>query len=142
MNAHSQGKLWIKTMTLGWALAVGASSLPVAWAADSTASKTLFERPLQNEALAAHFDVNRDLGRAWVDVEVTPETPGSYIAAHEPIEFRRSVDGLYYDQATKQVIYRNGTTQVVCAEDQDFLWGKSLTATGHFPLSITADTRQ
>jgi len=142
MNAHSQGKLWIKKMTFGVALAVGAFSLPVALAADSTASKTLFERPLQNEDLAAHFDVKRDLGRAWVDVEVTPETPGSYIAAHEPIEFRRSVDGLYYDQATKQVIYRNGTTQVVCAEDTSFLWGKSLKETGQCPLSVTSETRQ
>src|SRR5260370_29082892 len=105
MNAHSQVKLWIKKMTFGVALAVGAFSLPVALAADSTASKTLFGRPLQNEHLAARFDVNRDLGPAWVDVEVTPDTPATYIPAREPIEFRRSAAGLSSNHATQQPIY-------------------------------------
>ncbi len=124
------------------ALAVGAFYLPAALAAQGAISKTVFERVLQNEDLTAHFEVNRDLGRAWIDVELTPESPGSYIAAHEPEVLPRAVDGLYYDQASKQVIYRNGTNRVVCAEDSTFLWGKSLKETGQCPLSVTSETRQ
>ncbi len=124
------------------ALAMGAFYLPVALAATGTISKTVFERRLRNEDVSAHFDVNRVLGRAWVEVEVTPETPGAYIAVHEPQLFPRAVDGLYYDPASKQVIYRNGTNRVVCAEDSTVLWGKSLKETGQCPLNVTTETRQ
>jgi hypothetical protein len=126
-------------MALG--VALGALYLPVALAAQGTISKTIFERSLQNEDISAHFDVNRDLGRAWVEVDLTQDLPGSYIVTHEPEVFPRAVDGLYYDQASKQVIYRNGTNRVVCAEDSTVLWGKSLKETGQCPLSVTSETR-
>jgi len=132
----------MKKMVFRVALAVGAFYLPVALAAKAGISKTIFERALQNQELSAHFDVNRDLGRAWIEVELTQDSPGIYIVTQEPEVFPRAVDGLYYDQASKQVIYRNGTTRVVCAEDSTFLWGKSLKETGQCPLSVTTETRQ
>lgn len=142
MNRQIQRKLSSKKMAFGVALAVGALYLPVALAAKGEISKTIFERELQNEDLTAHFDVNRDLGRAWIEVDVTEDLPGSYAEAQEPEVFSRAVDGLYYDQASKQVIYRNGTAQVVCAKDSTFLWGKSLEETGQCPLHVTSEKRQ
>ena len=142
MNAQTQRKLSSRKMAFRVVLAVGALYLPVALAAKGAIAKTIFERPLQNEELTAHFDVNRDLGRAWIQVEVSEDLPAGYAQSREPEVFPRAVDGLYYDQASKQVIYRNGTTRVVCAEDSTFLWGKSLKETGQCPLRVTSETRQ
>jgi hypothetical protein len=113
--------------------------LPAALAAPAPASETVFERTLQNESLAAHFDVNRQLGRAWIDVELTPLDGGE-------IQDRRvipeALNGLYYDQARKQVIYRNGLAGVVCAEDSSFLGTTSLKDTGQCRLSVSSEIRR
>jgi hypothetical protein len=103
------------------------------------AATIIFEQPLQSEDLtAAHFDVNRQLGRAWVDVELTPtiiaEAPESQVIP-------RGLDGLYYDQTRKQVIYRNGSGQVVCAEDWHFLGSTSLKDTGQCRLNLSSEKR-
>ncbi len=119
--------------------AVGALFLSAVFAAPSMAATIIFEQPLQSEDLtAAHFDVNRQLGRAWVDVELTPtiiaEAPESQVIP-------RGLDGLYYDQTRKQVIYRNGSGQVVCAEDWHFLGSTSLKDTGQCRLSLSSEKR-
>ena len=123
---------------LGWVLpAVSAAGVPVTAAA---VVKTVFERPLKNGDIAAHFDVDRDLGRAWIDVVIThPETEP---AAEAPEVVRRALDGLYYDPARKQVIYRNGAEGIVCAEDSNFLWVKSLKDTGQCELRPSSETRR
>jgi hypothetical protein len=54
----------------------------------------------------------------------------------------RGLDGLYYDQTRKQVIYRNGSNQVVCAEDWNFLGSTSLKDTGQCRLSLSSETRK
>ncbi len=118
---------------------VGALFLSAAFAAPSTAGTIVFEKPLQSEDLtAAHFDVNRQLGRAWIDVELTPTT---ITEAQESEVIPRGLDGLYYDQTSKQVIYRNGLGQVVCAEDWHFLGSTSLKDTGQCRLSLSSEKR-
>jgi hypothetical protein len=101
-------------------------------------SKTVFQRPLDGEDLdAAHFDVNRDLGRAWIDVELMPD----YTTDEQPEVFQQHLGGLYYDPARKQVIYRNGTQHVVCAEDSSFLGHTSLKETGQCKLRLSSEKR-
>ncbi len=119
---------------------VGALFLPAVFAAPSTAATIVFEKPLQSEDLtAAHFDVDRQLGRAWIDVEITPTTIAE---APESEVIPRGLDGLYYDQTRKQVIYRNGSRQIVCAEDWSFLASTSLKDTGQCRLSLSSQTRK
>jgi hypothetical protein len=104
-------------------------------------SKTVFERPLKHDGdIAAHFDVDRDLGRAWIDVVITDRETEP--AAQAPEVVRRALDGLYYDPARKQVIYRNGAEGIVCAEDSNFLWVKSLKDTGQCELRPSSETRR
>ncbi len=120
------------------AFAVGALYLPAALAATGPLTKTVFERRLQDEEVTAHFDANRERGRAWIAVEVIPFSQGD--GAQEPEVFPRAVDGLYYDQASKQVIYRNGSSRIVCAEDSTFLWTVSLKETGQCRLRVSSET--
>ncbi len=118
----------------------GALFLSAAFAAPSLAATVVFEKPLKSEDLtAAHFDVDRQLGRAWIDVELTPTTIAE---APESEVIPRGLDGLYYDQTRKQVIYRNGPRQVVCAEDWSFLASTSLKDTGQCRLSLSSETRK
>jgi hypothetical protein len=101
-------------------------------------SKTVFQRPLDGEDLdAAHFDVNRDLGRAWIDIELMPD----YTTDEQPEIFQQRLSGLYYDPARKQVIYLNGTKQIVCAEDSSFLGHTSLKETGQCKLRLSSEKR-
>jgi hypothetical protein len=120
----------------GWMLP--AVSVAVAPRTAAVVSKTVFERPLVNENLAAHFDVDRDLGRAWIDVVLTnSDYPG-----RAPEVVREALDGLYYDPARKQVIYRNGAKEIVCAEDSSFLGRTSLKNTGRCQLRLSSETRK
>src|SRR5260370_42204757 len=82
---------------------VGALFLSAAFAAPSTAGTIVFEKPLQSEDLtAAHFDVNRQLGRAWIDVELTPKIIAE---APESARIPPRINGPYYRQPRKQRIY-------------------------------------
>jgi len=101
-------------------------------------STTVFERKLSTENLGAHFDVDRDLGRAWIDVVLTDDY--AEIAAPEVV--RRPLEGLYYDTAKKQVIYRKGANGIVCAEDSTFLGIKSLKDTGQCQLRLSSEKRK
>jgi len=110
---------------------------PVLTAA-APASQTIFEGRLQNQDLKAHFDVDRKLGRAWVDVELTSNSLSDVSSEVIP----RGLEGLYYDQARGQVIYRNGATGIVCAEDSSFLGLRSLKDTGQCQLRVSSETRR
>src|SRR5260370_7979961 len=75
---------------------------------------TVYEAPLYDDSsqhISADFAVNRKLGRAWVDVEVQPAVSGSEPQFDPPIG--REVDGLYYDSARKQVLYRTNTGPIL-----------------------------
>lgn len=121
------------------AFATLALLLPPVLAAAAPVSETIFEKPLQNQDVSAHFDVNRQLGRAWINVELTP-TGISEIQVSEVVP--RGLDGLYYDQVRRQVIYRNGAAGIVCAEDSSFLGSTSLKDTGQCQLRVTSETRR
>ena len=102
----------------------------------------VFEAPISNwrQQVSADFAVNRELGRAWVDVHVEANDLGEGPPDREVIS--KAVEGLYYDPARKQVLYRTATENVVCAEDAKFLWSTYLKATGKCLLTPRSEQRQ
>ncbi len=92
-----------------------------------------------SEQISASFAVNRQLGRAWVDVEVQPGVSGSEPLFVPPVE--RQVDGLYYDSARKQVLYRTAAGPIVCAEDATTLGETYLKDTGNCRLIRSNEKR-
>jgi hypothetical protein len=102
----------------------------------------VFEAPLDNwrQEVSADFAVNRELGRAWIDVQVESTGPGEEVPNREVIS--KAVDGLYYDPARKQVLYRTATANIVCAEDARFLWRTYLKATGQCLLTPLSEKRK
>ncbi len=54
----------------------------------------------------------------------------------------KKVDGLYYDPARKQVLYRTATETIVCAEDASFLWRTYLKSTGQCVLMPRSEQRK
>jgi len=101
----------------------------------------VYEAPLDNsnQQISADFAVNRKLGRAWVDVEVQPSMSGSEPLFIPPVE--RQVDGLYYDSARKQVLYRTAAGPIVCAEDATTLGETYLKDTGNCRLIRSTEQR-
>jgi hypothetical protein len=96
---------------------------------------TVFEGPLDasKQEVSADFGVNRQLGRAWVDVEIrSTDFLGEGLPQVDVI--MRPVDGLYYDATRKQVLYRTATESIVCAEDATLLWKTYLKSTGNCRL--------
>ena len=95
MNAQTKRKL--PRSIFGAALGLAALNLPAATAAGPVMTKTIFEKPIQyDEDISAYFNADRDLGRAWIEVALTPQVEGD-----EPPEsqiVKEAVKGLYYDR--------------------------------------------
>jgi len=110
--------------------------------AAQAAQITVFERPLENwdQGISAAFAVNRELGRAWIDVQVDPINIGEEPPA--PVVIPQRIEGLYYDPARKQVLYRTATGTVVCADDAKLLWSTYLKSTGQCSLTSVAEQRK
>lgn len=125
--------------TLAIAALVVGSFVPVA----NAAPVVVFERPLDmgDEEISANFGVARELGRAWVDVQLQST---NYLGEGLPPAYviMRMVDGLYYDPMRRQVLYRTAAEPVVCAEDASFLWTTYLKSTGNCLLSSSTERRK
>jgi hypothetical protein len=106
------------------------------------ATVLVFEAPLDNwgQDVSADFAVDRELGRAWVDVVLTTNTQGDEPVTREASP--RHIDGLYYDAARKQVLYRSASETIVCAEDSTFLWRTYLKSTGSCLFSPRIEKRK
>jgi len=106
------------------------------------ATVLVFEGPLGSwgQDISADFAVDRELGRAWVDVVLTTNTQGDEPATREVSP--RHIEGLSYDLARKQVLYRSGSETIVCAEDSTFLWRTYLKSTGRCLLSPSIENRK
>ena len=102
----------------------------------------VFEQRLNywNEGVSADFGVHRELGRAWIEVGLTSRPLGSEPLTQEVIQ--KAVEGLYYDSARKQVLYRTGTETIVCAEDATFFWRTYLKSTGRCLLTPRTEQRK
>src|SRR5262249_40306278 len=131
MNA-SRNTLTIAGLAIG--LLIGAAN---------ASQITVFEGPHDSwrQEISADFGVNRELGRAWVDVQIQPsKVLGEELPQPEVI--MRLVDGLYYDSMRKQVLYRTGTESIVCAEDATLLWSTYLKSTGNCRLTASTEQRK
>jgi len=119
-------------------------ALPIASSAGAAqaAQITVFERPLENwdRDVSAAFAVNRELGRAWIEVQVDPINIGEEPPA--PVVIPQRIEGLYYDPARKQVLFRTATGTVVCAEDAKLLWSTYLKSTGQCSLTSVSEQRK
>jgi len=123
-------------------LTVLAEPLPAAAAdsksgTDTTAKKKVYQEKIGDAYVSAYFGVNRDLGRAWVEVAASPwiDVPQREVVA------RKSVKGLYYDPNRKAVIYQRGGEETVCATDWRFLLSTSLKDTGNCELKVSMKDR-
>jgi hypothetical protein len=94
--------------------------------------KTVYQQKIGDAYVSAAFNVNRDLGRAWVEVSASPwvDNPQRDVVA------RQMVKGLYYDPDRKAVIYWHKGQETVCAEDWKFLLSTSLKTTGNCELQV------
>jgi len=92
-----------------------------------------------SQLVSASFAVNRELGRAWVNVQF--QSGQSSEPAFDP-PIKKQVDGLYYDSARKQVLYRTATGPIVCAEDATALWATYLKSTGNCRLIPITEQRK
>ncbi len=120
-----------------------AGALPAAAAGnkpttDTDAKKKVLQQKTEDQYVSAYFGVNRNLGRAWVEVAVTPfvDTPQRDVIA------RKMIKGLYYDAERKAVIYQREGKETVCAEDWHFLLSTSLKTTGNCELKVSAKARK
>jgi hypothetical protein len=103
----------------------------------------VFEAPVDywDQKISADFTANRDLSRAWIDVYVGST---NYLGEEPPTGqvISKAVEGLYYDPAHKQVLYRTATETVVCAEDATILWTTYLKSTGNCRLTSFSEQRK
>ncbi len=108
----------------------------------NAAQVIVFEQPLNNwgEEVSADFAANRELGRAWIEVGLTTRSLGEEPPTQEVIQ--KPVEGLYYDSARKQVLYRTGTEMIVCAEDATLFWRTYLKSTGQCLLTPRTEQRK
>src|SRR5215831_2651991 len=80
--------------------------------------------------VAATFEVDPILGRAWIDIELMD----SRFEASMPVSaVMKKVDGLYYDSGLRQVLYRQGDHPIVCAQETTFLGIAAIKTTGKCP---------
>jgi hypothetical protein len=111
--------------------------------AASASQVASFETPLDDstQIVSAGFAVNRDLGRAWIELQIQST---AYVGdvVPEPEVITKMVEGLYYDPALKQVLYRSGEGTTVCAEDSTFLWFTSLKSTDRCRLITSTEMRK
>jgi hypothetical protein len=122
---------WLRSKLLGTLVGFGAL-IGVA----NAEQVVVYEGPADSsQTISADFAVNRQLGRAWVDVQVQTIQIGSEPVFVAPTE--RQVAGLYYDPEQKQVLYRTATGPVVCAEDA----GAQLNPTGNCQLTPSTEQR-
>ena len=123
-------------------LAICALEIASSAGAAQAAQITVFERPLENwdRDVSAAFAVNRELGRAWIEVQVDPINIGEEPPA--PVVIPQRIEGLYYDPARKQVLFRTATGTVVCAEDAKLLWSTYLKSTGQCSLTSVSEQRK
>jgi len=97
------------------------------------------EKASDTSLVSAKFDVNRELGRAWLEIAISDSgVVGDYSLAEVIL---KPVEGLSYDQVSNRVVYTREGRSVVCANDEAFLFQRYLKETGECPISISFENR-
>ena len=93
----------------------------------------------ETSTINAKFEVNRELGRAWVEIQIIDS---GYSEAASIVEvIQKPVEGLSFDNATKSIVYTRGDHSVVCANERAFLSSRSYAPTAECPIVISSDNR-
>ncbi len=132
-----KNKLGAASLFLGLALGLPAAAASDWSGTDTDVKKNVYEKVSEDEYVSANFDVDRSLGRAWIEVAAQPWV---YNPERDVIA-QKSLKGLYYDADRKAVIYQNGANETICAEDWTFLLSTSLKSTGNCDLLVSSATR-
>jgi hypothetical protein len=124
-------------------LAVLAWALPVAAAdprsgTEYVVKKKIYQQPSSDAYVSAHFGVDRNLGRAWIEVAASPSVDDQ----QRDIIARKNVKWLYYDPERKAVVYQHGATETICANDRSLLGGSSLKSTENCELMVSSAKRK
>jgi hypothetical protein len=97
----------------------------------------VYDSPIDEfQSVNAKFDIDPELGRAWIDVE---KVDSEFQTTRSTVN--RRVNGLSYDPESKEVIYRAGGSSVVCGEATSFLGMTRVRATGNCPLIVSYENR-
>lgn len=95
----------MKTLILMTALIFATSAM--------ASEKTIYKTWNLNAELSAQYQINPELGRAWVELEIddSPSDPD-----WEPEEKRIKIEGLSYNAETKEIIFTDESErETVCA---------------------------
>jgi len=97
----------------------------------------VYDAPLDEfQSVNAKFDIDPELGRAWIDVE---SVDSEFQTTRSTVS--RKVDGLSYDPESKQVIYQAAGSQIVCGEATSLLGMTRVRATDNCPLVVSYENR-
>ncbi len=103
-------------------------------------STLLVEAPIDDATeITTKFDVNRELGRAWIQIDFLDATNDEGPTPTKTV--RKAVEGLSYDPSIKGVVHRIGDKTLVCAEDAQLLWMKYLKPTGNCSIRVVTEER-
>jgi hypothetical protein len=92
-----------------------------------------------SSSINAKFEVNRELGRAWVEIQISYPGQSGDDSIVEVI--RKPVEGLSFDNATNRVVYTRGDRSVVCANEKALLFHKDYAPTAECPIVISFENR-
>ncbi len=92
-----------------------------------------------SSSINAMFEVNRELGRAWVEIQISYPGQSGDDSIVEVI--RKPVEGLSFDNATNSVVYSRGERSVVCANEKASLFHKYYAPTAECPIVISFENR-
>jgi hypothetical protein len=62
----------------------------------------------------AHFEINKELNRAWVNVVLSEWGGGGDSVSYE--EYRVKIEGLSYDPLEKQIILERNGERIICGK--------------------------
>jgi hypothetical protein len=93
----------------------------------------------ETSSIDAKFEVNRELGRAWIEIQIIDSGISEAASIVELI--RKPVEGLTFDNTTKTVVYTRGEHSVVCANEKALLFSKSYAPTAECPIVISFENQ-
>lgn len=97
---------------------------------------TFFDRPTMDHwrviSYTPAFAINKDLGRAWVEVDFLEMNEGPVTTAEKV-----KIEGLSFNPTTSQIQLDVEGVQIICANVKINFWGTKIRPTGKCPFKQT-----
>ena len=117
--------------------------------AAETLELNLLEVPASaHDEVTTTFGVNKELGRAWIEVTVVEQLSswGGEEGDYRTTSYKKRSPGLAYNSELKEVFYQSPTQRVVCStlEKRRFLFFtfEDIVETGNCPIKVVKETRE